>query len=179
MDEKYKWYKIVSGENLQQGDLICNCPIVKPPKILHTPGEQVISKVQNYNVVVMSQSCDLSNGKIKEVLLCPYIKLSELVILAPSYGDKTKQEYLRQGRVNHLHLLNQCDLDKVKEEYLVIDFRNIYTLNIKLAKELVLKQKERVRLLPPYREHMAQAFARYFMRVGLPEDIPPFAKLEI
>lgn len=23
-------------------------------------------------------------------------------------------------------------------------------------------------LMPPYREHLSQAFARYFMRVGLP-----------
>jgi hypothetical protein len=29
-------------------------------------------------------------------------------------------------------------------------------------------------LLPPYREHLSQAFARFFMRVGLPVDIPPF-----
>jgi hypothetical protein len=26
----------------------------------------------------------------------------------------------------------------------------------------------------PYREHLAQSFARYFMRVGLPVNIPPF-----
>jgi len=33
---------------------------------------------------------------------------------------------------------------------------------------------ERVRLSPSYREHLAQAFARFFMRVGLPVDITPF-----
>jgi len=32
------------------------------------------------------------------------------------------------------------------------------------------------RRLPPYREHLSQAFARYFMRVGLPQDITPFKK---
>jgi len=32
----------------------------------------------------------------------------------------------------------------------------------------------RLRLLPPYREHLSQAFARFFMRVGLPVDIPAF-----
>jgi len=36
------------------------------------------------------------------------------------------------------------------------------------------KQGNRLRLLPPYREHLAQAFARFFMRVGLPADIPKF-----
>ena len=30
----------------------------------------------------------------------------------------------------------------------------------------------RLRLCPPYREHLAQSFARFFMRVGLPIDIP-------
>jgi hypothetical protein len=34
-----------------------------------------------------------------------------------------------------------------------------------------------LRLCPPYREHLAQAFARFFMRVGLPIPIPP-AKLK-
>jgi hypothetical protein len=32
----------------------------------------------------------------------------------------------------------------------------------------------RLRLLPPYREHLSQSFARFFMRVGLPVDIPSF-----
>ena len=31
-------------------------------------------------------------------------------------------------------------------------------------------------LLSPYKEHLAQAFARFFMRVGLPADIPKFSK---
>jgi maleate cis-trans isomerase len=30
---------------------------------------------------------------------------------------------------------------------------------------------ERVRLLSPYKEHLSQAFARYFMRVGLPRPL--------
>jgi hypothetical protein len=36
----------------------------------------------------------------------------------------------------------------------------------------VEKLGNRLRLCPPYREHLAQAFARFFMRVGLPSDIP-------
>lgn len=30
-----------------------------------------------------------------------------------------------------------------------------------------------LRLHPPYREHLSQAFARFFLRVGLAGDIPP------
>src|SRR5262249_39772943 len=35
---------------------------------------------------------------------------------------------------------------------------------------------EELRLHSPYREHLAQAFARYFMRVGLPHDARAFEK---
>ena len=38
-------------------------------------------------------------------------------------------------------------------------------------KAFTITQAHRLRLLPPYREHLSQAFARYFMRVGLPVDI--------
>ena len=31
-------------------------------------------------------------------------------------------------------------------------------------------------IIPPIREHLSQAFARFFMRVGLPFNIPPFKK---
>jgi hypothetical protein len=33
------------------------------------------------------------------------------------------------------------------------------------------RMQSRLRLLPPYREHLSQAFARFFMRVGLPVPI--------
>jgi len=36
---------------------------------------------------------------------------------------------------------------------------------------LAQRGEPRLRLRPPYREHLSQAFARFFMRVGLPTDI--------
>jgi hypothetical protein len=53
----------------------------------------------------------------------------------------------------------------------VVDFRNVYGVHIENLKIIAEKIPERLRLLPPYREHLSQAFARYFMRVGLPQDI--------
>jgi hypothetical protein len=35
-------------------------------------------------------------------------------------------------------------------------------------------EKLHLRLLPPYRKHLSQSFARFIMRVGLPIDIPSF-----
>jgi hypothetical protein len=57
-------------------------------------------------------------------------------------------------------------------ELRVVDFLELYTLP-RAFLESLLKGRggSRVRLLPPYREHLSQAFARFFMRVGLPQPI--------
>ncbi len=50
----------------------------------------------------------------------------------------------------------------------------MYTLPLTFVRERAARTGEGLRLLPPYREHLSQAFARYCMRGGLPQDIPPF-----
>jgi hypothetical protein len=40
-----------------------------------------------------------------------------------------------------------------------------------LESVLAARAAARPRLLSPYREHLSQAFARYFMRVGLPVPV--------
>jgi hypothetical protein len=54
----------------------------------------------------------------------------------------------------------------------VVDFHQVYTAPREFL-ESVLKSRAqgRLRLLPPYREHLSQAFARFFMRVGLPSGV--------
>jgi hypothetical protein len=54
----------------------------------------------------------------------------------------------------------------------VVDFHEVFSLPVSFL-ELWLKKanRPRLRLMPPYREHLSQAFARFFMRVGLPLDI--------
>jgi hypothetical protein len=52
-----------------------------------------------------------------------------------------------------------------------VDFKNVYGIHFDFLLDLIRQPSPRIRLLPPYREHLSQAFARYFMRVGLPLDI--------
>ena len=52
--------------------------------------------------------------------------------------------------------------------------RRAYSLPLTFVRSRAARTGERLRLLPPYREHLSQAFARYFIRVGLPQDIPAF-----
>jgi hypothetical protein len=57
---------------------------------------------------------------------------------------------------------------------LVVDFREIYSLPFDYLAERTNLLGRRWRLRSPYLEHFSQAFARFFMRVGLPSTIPPF-----
>ncbi len=175
---KFPWYKICDrgDSSLEQGDFVPNCPIVIPPDTIHQDNEPEI-EVQEIDSIVLSQSCDLENGKISLVLVCPYFNLREWLDALPKDRTSTKKAIkktirnLKQGSLPGYHLLNK-DSERGIIDYLVVDFRNVYGINFKLLESLIAKNKEdRVRLLSPYKEHLSQAFARYFMRVGLPNDI--------
>ena len=170
--EQYPWYDIVDGnEPLMQGDFITECPIVIPPSEI---SDEVEVRIVNYNVVIMSQSCDLAQRKLDLVLVCPIWPLSEFEGRSEFFKSRKGKEALRRGNVPGYHLLNKCEIDGFKTDYLVVDFRTVYSVSFDFILNLATKRGKRLRLLPPYREHLSQAFARFFMRVGLPVDIPPF-----
>ncbi len=167
----YPWFEVVEGGKLFQGDIIDSCPLIIPPSIIEN---QVSVDIIEYDVIIMSQSCDLINKKLELVLVCPIWPLSEFESRNPSYKSPEMKESLRRGYLLGYHLLNKCEIDGFKKEYLVVDFRSVYSVSFGFLVEFAKKQGKRLRLLPPYREHLSQAFARFFMRVGLPADIPPF-----
>jgi len=170
---RYPWYEIVDGdEPLLQGDFISSCPVIIPPSVIQ-PGK-VTAEVFEYDVVIMSQSCDLVQRKLDLVLVCPLWPLSEFEKRNDFFKSSRGKEALRQGNVPGYHLLNRSELEGFETEYLVVDFRNVYSVPFDFLIELARRKGKRLRLLPPYREHLSQAFARFFMRVGLPVDIPPF-----
>ena len=55
-----------------------------------------------------------------------------------------------------------------------MDFGKLLTLRIGHLERHAATLGPRHRLNSPYLEHLSQSFARFFMRVGLPADIPPY-----
>lgn len=70
------------------------------------------------------------------------------------------------------HLLNEYTSGNIKMSLSVVEFHRLYALPKEYLQSVASDTALRLRLLPPYREPLSQAFARYFMRVGLPIDIP-------
>lgn len=170
----YSWYsKVEATSDLQQGDIIFGCQIIQPKKEAEEINQTLDVEVSEYDVIIMSQSCDLVNDKIELVLVCPFHSLTELGNKYSEYKNPAMKDKLRQGHIIGFHLLNRLESNEIND-YLVVDFKSVYAVPLNFLKQIIKKRENRIRLLPPYREHLSQAFARFFMRVGLPVDIPQF-----
>lgn len=168
---KYPWYESGNWDKLEQGDLLVNCPVLVQsaelaPKLLNVVKNiqtDIPIGVQLFDLIIMSQSCDLAHDKIDQVLLCAYFPASN--------QSRDNRKAIRREHRPALHMIEKCELKGHEFEQQIVDFRTIYTLPKGFVLEFAKQLKSRVRLLPPYKEHLSQAFARYFMRVGLPRPL--------
>ena len=174
----YPWYSLVNNDELEQGDILESCPIFSSPSNLTLNNiENVEFELEERDIIIMSQSCDLVKDyeKVEEVLFCTIWNQSELEKLPGGESSVQKgMEQVRKGRLTGLHIINKCTLSGAERDFRIVDFRRTCALPLDFCREFAKKSPNRIRLLPPYREHLSQAFARFFMRVGLPTDIPPF-----
>ena len=187
-----EWYEQINAEvPLTQGDIIFDCPLIgwqaeidfkeEEYKKLLRASTQAISA----DVVVLSQSCDLEHNKIANVILCSHNSMTEYrsawdsamknkgQTITPK-AWKSHCDDICDGFIWNLTMLNSFEFEAQRIDVRIVDFHEIFTVP-RLFLESLLKQrkKPRIRLLPPYREHLSQAFARFFMRVGLPIPINP------
>lgn len=180
---RFPWYEIVEGDDLEQGDIFEKCPIFKiesPFSYVEVHAADFEPKFKNweYDVIIMTQSCDLTKNhpKVEEVLLCAMWEVEELAQEYEFIRHVKGREEIRRGNVSGFHMLNASSLPEFERPIRVIGFQHVYSLPLTFLRSMAQARGPRLRLLPPYREHLGQAFARYFMRVGLPVDIPPFKK---
>jgi hypothetical protein len=180
---RFPWYDLVEGDDLEQGDVFEQCPvftIVSPFSYEDYRGPNFKAELDSWehDFIVMTQSCDLvkSHPKVDEVLLCPLWNLEHLEQEFDFVRQSKGKDEIRRGNMPGFHMLNASVLPGFEQPIRVVGFQRVYSLPLVFLRSLAQARGKRLRLLPPYREHLGQAFARYFMRVGLPVDIPPFKK---
>lgn len=174
----YPWYEVVGGSEIQQGDILFKCPVINPPFEQVMGGGEAEMQVVYQSAIILSQSCDLARRKdappkVDQVIFCPFYYRDELK-RDKHFGNPSGWEDARTGKYPRYHILNACDLKDHKCDFMAVDLSRVFSLSFKLVEELASSHGARIRLNPPYREHLSQAYARFFMRVGLPVDIPSF-----
>jgi len=169
--EAYPWFKDVDDPQLAQGDFLMGFPVVvlRPPFESLLDENRLNSVVQIYDVIVLTQSCDLFVGKTENVLVCPHFFPSDIAGIkeTESKGGRTR---IQKGALPSLHVLPPCSMDGADPSCRIVNFRQVVSVPLTLVQAHVERNPRRLRLLPPYREQMAQAFGRFVMRVGLPVD---------
>lgn len=170
------WWESVKGRELAQGDLLEDClmPEFKGAKSLDGTAIVQDEDIEQARLIVMTQSCDLAHGKAPVVAMCPIFRLNEFEEENPKLKTKGEWEIVRRGKREGLHLLASPDSPNDNTMSFVVDFGVIVSLPIEYLLDHAESREERWRLKSPYLEHFSQAFARFFMRVGLPSGIAPF-----
>lgn len=120
----------------------------------------------------------LTNDKIQDVILAQaldwQVACAELVKQGNLFArSKQFRRALIAGNVPSLSLLHKHDRQPTVG-WSVVDFHRVFVLPRAVVRAVAHSAGPRLRLRPPYREYLAQAFARYFMRVGLPLDAKAF-----
>lgn len=172
-----------------QGDILMDCPLLEWDAADEVNFDNAESELEGAvdgiraDVVVMTQACDLENNHVSNVLLCPHLSLEEYRVACEEEFNGSHQELttkawrkrcesIKQGSVWNLAMLNSREEGEIKLSLRIVDFHSVYTVPRSFLESMQTQLAQpRLRLLPPYREHLSQAFARFFMRVGLPMTI--------
>lgn len=187
------WYDTIEAdEELTQGDLILCCPVLtwKADVLEVQQGgheEETLrscSLAVSADVIVMTQACDLEQGKVTNVLLCPHVSLREYRMtwedaVRTQNQNPTDRAWSRhcdeicKGFIWNLAMLNAREnVEHLQTEHRIVDFSEVYTTPRAFLESLIRQRAQpRLRLRSPYREYLSQAFARFFMRVGLPVPV--------
>lgn len=178
MPTEYPWYVLVDAhEPLEQGDFIKSCPVFIPDYTVNpyndtslTPDDEpeITGSWETNDVIVLSQSCDLADGRLQHMVVCPYWARSEMLARGMPQNNIAM---IRKGQMPAYHMLNVCHIPEHSSGLLIVDFGATFTVPYEFMKSFVAARGSRLRLLSPYKEHLSQAFARFFMRVGLPINI--------
>lgn len=175
--EEVGWYVEVSSDDLEQGDILPGCvvPIVRAPDVAV---DDVEVELETRDLIVVTQTCDLAQRKVTSVLLAQVWTWDAIVAERrkggdASFGSTKSRESLQRGQLPNMCLLHRRN-GSPRLGWSVADFHHLYVLPKVYLQRHAGRLGARLRLCPPYKEHFAQSFARYFMRVGLPHDAAAF-----
>lgn len=169
------WWHRTRLQTLAQGDILPDCLL--PMFVNPTPTDDDSPRdveVRKGRLIVVTQTCDLENNKVEFVALCPIHRLDEYTKENRPFQKKDRWESVRKGRQPALHMLASPEDPSDNSAAFVVDFGHILSLPTEYLNRHVASLEGRWRLSSPFLEHFSQAFARFFMRVGLPSSIPPF-----
>jgi hypothetical protein len=169
------WWDEVTGPDLAQGDLIPHCLVPLMPADATSPTADESDstfefKAAFFDLIVVTQSCDLENNKAPFVATCAVREIRKYIETNPHLTGKNRWEDIRKGRIEGLFLLQSPVTPDDAWAGYVADLRMILSLPVLYLSTRAAHLGPRHRLKSPYLESFSQTFAQCFMRVALPTE---------
>jgi len=119
------WLQI-NESNLRQGDYLPRCLVPTFAPAIEGQTEVQDVRVDEFDLIILTQSCDLENKKVRLVAMSSIYPLSTFEKTNPAFANKGKRNDLRRGKIEGLHLLASPTKPDENMEALLVDFREIY-----------------------------------------------------
>src|SRR5688572_4219015 len=97
------WFQVHEAA-LRQGDYLPRCLVpVFAPGLTGSGAQEVIA--DEFDLILLTQSCDLEQRKVRLVAASPIYPLAEFETVNPAFARKGRWNEVLKGRVEGLHLL--------------------------------------------------------------------------
>src|SRR3954465_5714870 len=101
MNVEHFWAQI-SGNTLRQGDWLPHCVVPVFGADLNGTGIREVD-ADEYDVIILTQSCALEQHKVRLVAACPVYSLEEFESVNPAFAKKGRWNEVLKGRVEGIH----------------------------------------------------------------------------
>ena len=150
---------------VDQGDVIDGCPLVTVSDFDERALQTIHVDEAIERVVVLTQTCDLANQKVSQVVVAVVLDANEVVASGQLKGVEVRGP-VRAGRVFGWYFLPRSQELGLGE--MIVDFRQLHTVRLDLLRALCAAGHRPARIEPLYREHLSKHFADSYSRIGLP-----------
>lgn len=166
-----RWVR-TTGQELMQGDYLPGCLVTSFDPDFSEAGSDTIGEVivHTFDVVVLTQSCDLDNNRARFVAVCPAFSLSVFQTYNTKFQNKDRERSLIKNQIQGLYSMPSPIPPSTFSDWLIVDFHEIYSIPYKYLARHATAIAPRWRLQSPYREHLSRSFGDFYSRVALPED---------
>jgi hypothetical protein len=158
------WYE--PAVELAQGSIVRSFPFIQLDDSLAIDSGHFTRRDADF--VVLTQTCDIPKPAQRDLLLAEMVPYDVIAGVNDGLASKQGRQGLARGTSIAEFLLPPSS--ELKLGWTVVSFRSLFVVPKKHVKE----HGSEFAVATPYREHLAQAYARFTMRVGLPSPLHAF-----
>jgi hypothetical protein len=160
-DRYASWYE--SSDALAQGTVLRGTRVYEEAAQDDPSGKPKVVP-RSIDGIILTQTCDIPKPAQNRLLVAQIQLYRDIAEQRGGYFRKERyREELRAGVTISEFLLPPAS--GYLDDWSVVNFRELFTVN----RSRVQSGDGYIGLASPYREHLGQAFARFMMRVGLPQ----------